>query len=49
MNPTVQDVVGVEIGLVLVQDGLEVGGAVADLIVTVQLAAGQQNLRAAEG
>ena len=41
---TVQDVMRVQILLVLLEDGLEVGGAIANLVVAVKLTSGQKNL-----
>jgi hypothetical protein len=36
--------VRIEILLVLLQDGLEVSGTIANLVVAVELATGQENL-----
>ena len=41
---TVQDVVRVQILLVLLEDGLEVGSTIANLVVAVKLTPGQKNL-----
>jgi hypothetical protein len=37
--------VRVEVGLMLVQDGLEVGGPVTDLVISIKLTTGQKNLK----
>ena len=42
---TIQDVVGVEIGLMLIQDWLEIGGPVSNLVISIKLATSQENLK----